>query len=227
MPKIGKPPPLPPGLSAPGSEVSPKSKVETKQPHPTKPPPSYEESQGLPSVPPPGYEESRGMPSTPPPGWAEDQVAPTIPPPSYDESKGFPSNPPPPPLPRDSNLGLPAAPSSGTMPTLSTEAAIGLTEATAILSGSRATSQAVSSEVDRVMQQLDGIKSGSTIATYADLGLGTAAEVLNNAGLLDAYVVACKAAPVVQGASTALAVLDGVKAVYDHQKIGGDIERLQ
>ena len=61
------------------------------------------------------------------------------------------------------------------------------------------------------MAQLEGLKTASTMATYADLGLGGCTEALNKAGLLDAYVVACKTAPVLQGAGTALSVLDGVR----------------
>ena len=77
------------------------------------------------------------------------------------------------------------------------------------------------------MAQLEGLKTASTMATYADLGLGVATEALNKAGLLDAYVVACKTAPVLQGAGTALSVLDGVRAVYDHQQIGSDKSQLE
>ena len=76
------------------------------------------------------------------------------------------------------------------------------------------------------MAQLEGLKTASTMATYSDLGLGVATQALNKAGLLDAYVVACKTA-VLQGAGTALSVLDGVRAVYDHKKIGSDKSQLE
>ena len=57
----------------------------------------------------------------------------------------------------------------------------------------------LSEQIEQVMAQLEGLKTASTMATYADLGLGVATEALNKAGLLDAYVVACKTAPVLQG----------------------------
>ena len=208
MPKIGKPPPLPPGLAPPETE-------KTNQPSAKNPLSS-----------PPSYDESLKMPPGPPPGWHNDSLLPSTPPPSYDEALKAPPGPPPP----DDSSPLPSAPppsyeESKKAPALSANAMDNLAAATALLEGAPTVAPSPEqTQVETIMRQLDGIKGGSTLANYTELGLGAAASALNSAGLLDAYVVACNTLPVAQGATTALSVLDGIKVVYDHQKIGDDLK---
>ena len=211
MPKIGKPPPLPPGLAVPEHDKS-------------KPP---ADTQRLP--PPPSYDESLDGPSGPPPGWHDDSMLPSTPPPTYEESLRAPPGPPPmenvPPPP---STPPPSYEKATQAPALGSEAMDGLAAATALLEGKPPpVASENQSQIDTMMRQLDGIKTGSTLANYSELGLGAAAAALNSAGLLDAYVVACHTMPVAQGATTALSVLDGVKAVYDHHQIGKDIGALE
>ena len=235
MSKIGKPPPLPTNLGLPPPPSTPPKNASSS---PSIPPPSYEESRSHPSGPPPTYDESLRHPSGPPPTFEEslrhpsgppdiftDSPLPSTAPPSYDEATKLPSLVPadgesgPKPISKkapDKPIGVGPAPTPSNL--------VGLID-----SADPTPSEAVtlSEQIEQVMAQLEGLKTASTMATYSDLGLGVATQALNKAGLLDAYVVACKTAPVLQGAGTALSVLDGVRAVYDHQKIGSDKSQLE